>query len=1264
MPFVCGKVSQVFFLEVCMYNVAKYYTYAFPSTMSEMAKEIILSFDSFVVRCDYGSGYIHNLSKRVKDYKVETNNAYGFVKSINPKIKDKSLILSYTEIPQEKIQELIDEIAHTPYLLDAVKCDFVGFKQVEKLLVLCEKLEIPLMPISREKRNIFDHAARIINTGKGLKGFSENSSCLIWKFAFDVGNSALKFLKFRNIDVISGLKERGIDLNTFHGAHVPSAMELLPIIDDRIDKNSNNDILSLEQLSRIEIPYLKDEILRFYDGGYEEFECIDHNPNTRDNILNFHDAFHYVYDKVSDKAKKATSPKVRHEDELICTTGNYKDYDYFLGFCLSIGEVLGVAYSNDCYDNILKFKTLLSHRTITYLDEHYQALYYVWLISQNLLKQGAFSPQFYFANEEYFRIRQIPALFNPVVKALTLNLGRCINHFHRDFYKGPNIEDFALGCEILSAFISLTVSKTYTSGKDIYFTPDFDYLTPTFARIRIDSNDEEKEYNETCEDRLDGYFNSINRDFSKYGAVLKVYERGSKDLETYVKKNREKFDGTYVGRSYNHPELYNTDDIDLGVADLGVDDLFIEVVMKGEEGKLITYDDLTINNELIYKRCLYAVNAFCQELHTSYLQNIQFARVEKEKLLDFFTRVIPCLKKIGFEVELPESLQSFATPDLNISVNLPSNVSFNAGDSFISLAQLLEFDWHLSIGDKFISDEDFEYLASHLDTLVKFNDSLVYMTEASYQDLLKRREKIDKRQPTGLKLLSAAISGSYENTEVNIGENLDKVLKELFKFTQESVPTSINATLREYQVRGFNWLLQNARVGIGSIIADDMGLGKTLQVISLIQKLKDDGEITSKLPVLVVVPTVLLINWQHELRKFAPTLSYEVIYGANAELPKECPDILLTTYGKMRSEIAKFKKKKYRLIVIDEAQAIKNKDTDTRKALCKLDAISCVAMTGTPVENRLSEYWSIMDFVNKGLLGTSTSFNNEFAKPIEKERDPFAIEHFNRLTKPFILRRLKSDKSIINDLPDKLTSNRYCSLTVEQAAMYQKLLDEQMAVIEDKSSSASASIERSSAVLALITGLKQICNGPSNYDKDYDDNVDFSGKGQMLIDVVESQIEADNKVIIFTQFVTTGELIQKWLKEKLNITADFIKGDLNVKKRQEMVDKFQNDDETKVLVLSLKAAGVGLNLTAASTVIHYDLWWNPAVENQATDRAYRIGQTHNVNVVRLICANTFEERIDDMLEAKKDLANLTVAVGESWISKLSTEEIKDIFKLA
>ena len=194
MPFVCGKVSQVFFLEVCMYNVAKYYTYAFPSTMSEMAKEIILSFDSFVVRCDYGSGYIHNLSKRVKDYKVETNNAYGFVKSINPKIKDKSLILSYTEIPQEKIQELIDEIAHTPYLLDAVKCDFVGFKQVEKLLVLCEKLEIPLMPISREKRNIFDHAARIINTGKGLKGFSENSSCLIWKFAFDVGNSALKFI--------------------------------------------------------------------------------------------------------------------------------------------------------------------------------------------------------------------------------------------------------------------------------------------------------------------------------------------------------------------------------------------------------------------------------------------------------------------------------------------------------------------------------------------------------------------------------------------------------------------------------------------------------------------------------------------------------------------------------------------------------------------------------------------------------------------------------------------------------------------------------------------------------------------------------------------------------------------------------------------------------------------------------------------------------------------------------------------------------------
>ena len=260
------------------------------------------------------------------------------------------------------------------------------------------------------------------------------------------------------------------------------------------------------------------------------------------------------------------------------------------------------------------------------------------------------------------------------------------------------------------------------------------------------------------------------------------------------------------------------------------------------------------------------------------------------------------------------------------------------------------------------------------------------------------------------------------------------------------------------------------------------------------------------------------------------------------------------------------------------------------------------------------------------------------------------------------MRRLKSDKSIIDDLPEKLTSNRYCDLTTEQKALYSALVDKQLEELA-KADGEDFNIKRQAVILKLLTGLKQICNAPCCYAKKEDHGVEFSGKGQMLIDILREQLDANRKTLVFTQFATTGELIQEWLQKEFNLKADFIQGKLSVKKRQEIVDRFQNTKESKILILSLKAAGTGLNLTAASTVIHYDLWWNPAVENQATDRAYRIGQKNNVNVVRLICANSFEEKIDAMIESKKELANLTVSVGENWISNLSNDEIKDIFRI-
>ena len=484
-------------------------------------------------------------------------------------------------------------------------------------------------------------------------------------------------------------------------------------------------------------------------------------------------------------------------------------------------------------------------------------------------------------------------------------------------------------------------------------------------------------------------------------------------------------------------------------------------------------------------------------------------------------------------------------------------------------------------------------------------------------------------------------------------------------------PANLNAVLRPYQARGFSWLMKNLHLGIGALIADDMGLGKTLQVIAALLQLKNEGEL-GKSKVLVVVPTTLMTNWTREIAKFAPSLSVGIYHGANRRLPdsvKDLPDVTLTSYGLLRRDAEKLAGYKWRLLVLDEAQAVKNAVSGQSVAAKSIKAQQTIAMTGTPVENRLSEYWSILETVQPRLLGSAKDFSATFAVPIEADHDAKVAEAFRRLTAPFLLRRLKSDKTIIADLPERNTIDQFTTLTPQQAALYSKVLDEHMrklSKLEDDEANAPGArdyrMARQGQVLKLITGLKQICNSPSQYLKTEAETPD-SGKAAAVLDILERCREAGRKVLIFTQYREMGERLQAWIGRATGDQPDFLHGAVPIKKRQEMVDRFQTDRSVHAMIISLKAGGTGLNLTAASCVVHYDLWWNPAVEAQATDRAYRIGQRRDVIVYRFVTAGTFEERINEMLQSKKNLADLTVAAGETWIGDMSSSELKKLFSL-
>ncbi|WP_042875883.1 DEAD/DEAH box helicase [Cupriavidus necator] len=628
-------------------------------------------------------------------------------------------------------------------------------------------------------------------------------------------------------------------------------------------------------------------------------------------------------------------------------------------------------------------------------------------------------------------------------------------------------------------------------------------------------------------------------------------------------------------------------------------------------------------------------------------------KIAADELPALLFDTLPVIRLLGIRALLPKALDHLLRPRL--SMQIKGTATDTAG--FFRADDVLAFDWKVAVGNHLITRAEFERLVKDAAGVVRFKGAYVYLDPKEIERL--RAQLLKPLAPSGAELLRVALAGEFAGTTVGLDAKARKIIQDLVEAGTVPLPRGINATLRPYQQRGYAWLYRNARIGLGSVIADDMGLGKTLQVIATLQKLKEDGALDDA-KALVIVPTSLLTNWQKEIGRFAPNLSVGIFHGSKRELAVIRPDVLLTTYGIARTAAATLHALAWRVVVVDEAQNIKNPAAAQTKAVKAIAASSFIAMSGTPVENRLSEYWSILDFANRGYLGSLNQFAREYAMPIQIQRDQHVVQRFKRVTAPFLLRRLKADKAIISDLPDKIEQNQYCTLTKAQTALYQSVVQEGLRVISGESDT----FKRQGLVLQMILALKQICNHPAQYLKQGQADAAASGKAERFFELIDDIHASHEKVLVFTQFREMGNLLCSWLRQRYGRDPLFLHGGVGRTSRDAMVERFQNDRTERVFILSLKAGGTGLNLTAASNVIHYDLWWNPAVEAQATDRVYRIGQQRNVQVHRFITRATFEERINDMIRAKRELADLAVGTGEQWIGSLSGDELKTLVSLA
>ena len=639
----------------------------------------------------------------------------------------------------------------------------------------------------------------------------------------------------------------------------------------------------------------------------------------------------------------------------------------------------------------------------------------------------------------------------------------------------------------------------------------------------------------------------------------------------------------------------------------------------------------------------------------------------------FLRETAPLLEGAGFGILVPPWWNKKGAR-LGVRVKLKSK-NDNVAPGRISMGNLINYQWKLSLGETELSEDEFKALAKLKSPLVQIRGQWVTLDAEQIETAIKFW---DKQQLTGeMSLLEAMRLGLGGETAAG-GLPIDSVDSEgwldewLEQFSHSeklevlSQPEGLVAQLRPYQKYGYSWLTFLRRWGLGACLADDMGLGKTIQTISLLIHEKETaGKLSA--PALLIAPTSVVTNWDREMSRFAPGLQTYIHRGANrlrgaafSEAIRE-QDVVLTSYPVARLDAEFIQSTHWLAVILDEAQNIKNPDTKQTQAIRKINADFRIALTGTPVENRLSELWSIMHFLNPGYLGSRKSFRESFALPIERYHDETALAMLKQLTMPFILRRVKTDPRVITDLPEKVETKVYCTLTEEQATLYEAVVQDVMKRIEEEEG-----LQRRGLVLSMLMQLKQICNHPVQYLHQVGDLAleGRSGKLERLGELLEEILADGDRALIFTQFAEMGAMLADYLPRVFGAATQFLHGGTSAKARDQMVQRFQEDEQAPPLfILSLKAGGTGLNLTRANHVFHFDRWWNPAVEDQATDRAFRIGQKRNVQVHKFVTTGTLEEMIDDMIESKKGLAQAVVGSGETWLTEMSTDELRKAVSL-
>ncbi|MEG3919185.1 DEAD/DEAH box helicase [Microcoleus sp. T3_A4] len=632
----------------------------------------------------------------------------------------------------------------------------------------------------------------------------------------------------------------------------------------------------------------------------------------------------------------------------------------------------------------------------------------------------------------------------------------------------------------------------------------------------------------------------------------------------------------------------------------------------------------------------------------------------------------------GLGVVLPPSLTKTdgwaSRLGLSIQAETPKVTPAKGG---LGLQSLLNFKWELTIGGQRISKAEFDRLTALNSPLVEINGEWVELrapdVKAAQTFFASRKEQMTLSLEDALRLASGDTQMIEKLPVVNFEatgqlQELLNTLSDNQAVSAIATPASFRGQLRPYQALGAGWLAFLERWGLGACLADDMGLGKSIELITFLLHLQEQNALEA--PTLLVCPTSLLGNWEREVKKFGPTLKVLVHHGDKRAKGKafataiKGKDLIITSYALVFRDAKEFQGIKWQGLVLDEAQNIKNSEAKQSQAVRQIEASFRIALTGTPVENRLQELWSILEFLNPGYLGPRNFFQRRFAIPIEKYGDRESLQTLRSLVRPFILRRLKTDKEIIQDLPEKQEMTVFCGLAGQQAVLYQKIVEESIAELES-----AEGIQRRGMILALLVKLKQLCNHPALVKaeakpKEFEIKSQESGKLQRLVEMLEEVLAEGDRALIFTQFAEWGKLLKPHLEKHLGREILFLYGGIRQQQREEMIDRFQHDPQgPPIMILSLKAGGTGLNLTRATHVFHYDRWWNPAVENQATDRVFRIGQTRNVQVHKFVCTGTLEEKIHDMIESKKALAEQVVSAGENWLTELDTDQLRNLLIL-